>query len=212
MFCVCVSDSSSFPSPQPHSFQINFNSLYTALCEQQKSDQVTLLLYTLLHQNTNMRTYILSRTDMENLVRAPHTKNNKHMQHKNTYYSNKTVRLRCLSRSLWCAGVTHSGDLVSRRGEKLSSRVHGPHHPPHSHRRRHLQPLYTWSGEVTPLSLISPLHSQSWLLVLSLIMCMFTLVLLWCEYLRAVCAEQGLIFTPFCVGNRRLSSWILMSH
>ncbi|KAA0719707.1 Dymeclin [Triplophysa tibetana] len=61
-------DSSSFPSPQPHSFQINFNSLYTALCEQQKSDQVTLLLYTLLHQNSNMRTYILSRTDMENLV------------------------------------------------------------------------------------------------------------------------------------------------
>uniref|UniRef100_A0A8C1W7E2 Dymeclin n=1 Tax=Cyprinus carpio TaxID=7962 RepID=A0A8C1W7E2_CYPCA len=61
-------DSSSIPSPQPHTFQINFNSLYTALCEQQKSDQVTLLLYTLLHQNSNMRTYILSRTDMENLV------------------------------------------------------------------------------------------------------------------------------------------------
>ncbi len=67
---VCVSDSSSIPSPQPHTFQINFNSLYTALCEQQKSDQVTLLLYTLLHQNSNMRTYILSRTDMENLVRS----------------------------------------------------------------------------------------------------------------------------------------------
>ncbi|XDV38177.1 hypothetical protein PO909_007643, partial [Leuciscus waleckii] len=61
-------DTSSIPSPQPHTFQINFNSLYTALCEQQKSDQVTLLLYTLLHQNSNMRTYILSRTDMENLV------------------------------------------------------------------------------------------------------------------------------------------------
>ncbi len=67
---MCVSDSSSIPSPQPHTFQINFNSLYTALCEQQKSDQVTLLLYTLLHQNSNMRTYILSRTDMENLVRS----------------------------------------------------------------------------------------------------------------------------------------------
>ncbi|KAK2827679.1 hypothetical protein Q7C36_018605 [Tachysurus vachellii] len=61
-------DTSSIPSPQPHMFQINFNSLYTALCEQQKSDQVTLLLYTLLHQNSNMKTYMLSRTDMENLV------------------------------------------------------------------------------------------------------------------------------------------------
>ncbi|XP_071322041.1 dymeclin isoform X1 [Trachinotus anak] len=61
-------DTSSLPVEQPHTFQINFNSLYTALCEQQCSDQATLLLYTLLHQNANMRTYILSRTDMDNLV------------------------------------------------------------------------------------------------------------------------------------------------
>uniref|UniRef100_A0A3P8ZR56 Dymeclin n=1 Tax=Esox lucius TaxID=8010 RepID=A0A3P8ZR56_ESOLU len=61
-------DTSSIPTEQHHTFQINFNSLYTALCDQQRSDQATLLLYTLLHQNTNMRTYMLSRTDMENLV------------------------------------------------------------------------------------------------------------------------------------------------
>ncbi|XP_058850139.1 dymeclin-like isoform X1 [Acipenser ruthenus] len=61
-------DSSAPPSSHPHTFQINFNSLYTALCEQQKSDQATLLLYTLLHQNTNFRTYMLARTDMDNLV------------------------------------------------------------------------------------------------------------------------------------------------
>ena len=68
MFVFASSDTSSPASEQLHSFQINFNSLYTALCEQQRSDQATLLLYTLLHQNTNMRTYMLSRTDMENLV------------------------------------------------------------------------------------------------------------------------------------------------
>uniref|UniRef100_A0A671VYR8 Dymeclin n=1 Tax=Sparus aurata TaxID=8175 RepID=A0A671VYR8_SPAAU len=61
-------DTSSLSTEQPHTFQINFNSLYTALCEQQRSDQATLLLYTLLHQNANMRTYMLSRTDMDNLV------------------------------------------------------------------------------------------------------------------------------------------------
>lgn len=61
-------DTLSMPAEQPHTFQINFNSLYTALCEQQRSDQATLLLYTLLHQNANMRTYMLSRTDMDNLV------------------------------------------------------------------------------------------------------------------------------------------------
>lgn len=61
-------DSSPFPSSVSHTFQINFNSLYTTLCEQQTSDQATLLLYTLLHQNGNVRTYMLARTDMENLV------------------------------------------------------------------------------------------------------------------------------------------------
>ncbi|KAM6392299.1 dymeclin [Rhynochetos jubatus] len=61
-------DSTAFSSSSPHAFQINFNSLYTALCEQQKSDQATLLLYMLLHQNGNVRTYVLARTDIENLV------------------------------------------------------------------------------------------------------------------------------------------------
>lgn len=63
-----ISDSTAFSSSHPHAFQINFNSLYTALCEQQKSDQATLLLYMLLHQNSNVRTYVLARTDIENLV------------------------------------------------------------------------------------------------------------------------------------------------
>lgn len=68
MFTSAHVDTSSMSVEQPHTFQINFNSLYTALCEQQRSDQATLLLYTLLHQNANMRTYMLSRTDMDNLV------------------------------------------------------------------------------------------------------------------------------------------------
>ncbi|NWZ81850.1 DYM protein, partial [Poecile atricapillus] len=67
-FYFFISDNTAFSSSNPHAFQINFNSLYTALCEQQKSDQATLLLYMLLHQNSNMRTYVLARTDIENLV------------------------------------------------------------------------------------------------------------------------------------------------
>ncbi|NXK63055.1 DYM protein, partial [Sylvietta virens] len=67
-FYFLVSDNTAFSSSNPHTFQINFNSLYTALCEQQKSDQATLLLYMLLHQNSNVRTYVLARTDIENLV------------------------------------------------------------------------------------------------------------------------------------------------
>ncbi|KAM7077280.1 dymeclin isoform 2-T6 [Ciconia maguari] len=68
MYFKNTQDSTAFSSSNPHAFQINFNSLYTALCEQQKSDQATLLLYMLLHQNSNVRTYVLARTDTENLV------------------------------------------------------------------------------------------------------------------------------------------------
>ncbi|NWZ98476.1 DYM protein, partial [Nesospiza acunhae] len=68
LFYFFISDNTAFSSSNPHAFQINFNSLYTALCDQQKSDQATLLLYMLLHQNSNMRTYVLARTDIENLV------------------------------------------------------------------------------------------------------------------------------------------------
>ncbi|NWY23970.1 DYM protein, partial [Pheucticus melanocephalus] len=68
LFYFFISDNTAFSSSNPHAFQINFNSLYTALCDQQKSDQATLLLYMLLHQNSNVRTYVLARTDIENLV------------------------------------------------------------------------------------------------------------------------------------------------
>uniref|UniRef100_A0A673WBY9 Dymeclin n=1 Tax=Salmo trutta TaxID=8032 RepID=A0A673WBY9_SALTR len=78
-------DTSSIPTEQHHMFQINFNSLYTALCEQQRSDQATLILYTLLHQNTNMRTYMLSRTDMENLV-MPILKILYHVEDRNSHH------------------------------------------------------------------------------------------------------------------------------
>ncbi|XP_064873727.1 dymeclin-like isoform X4 [Oncorhynchus nerka] len=78
-------DMSSIPTEQHHMFQINFNRLYTALCEQQRSDQATLILYTLLHQNTNMRTYMLSRTDMENLV-MPILKILYHVEDRNSHH------------------------------------------------------------------------------------------------------------------------------
>ncbi|XP_013980488.2 dymeclin isoform X1 [Salmo salar] len=78
-------DTSSIPTEQHHMFQINFNSLYTALCEQQRSNQATLILYTLLHQNTNMRTYMLSRTDMENLV-MPILKILYHVEDRNSHH------------------------------------------------------------------------------------------------------------------------------
>ncbi|KAM6105469.1 dymeclin isoform 2-T2 [Pterocles gutturalis] len=55
-------------TPNPYRQAIMSFKNTQALCEQQKSDQATLLLYMLLHQNGNVRTYVLARTDIENLV------------------------------------------------------------------------------------------------------------------------------------------------
>uniref|UniRef100_UPI00358EEEA2 dymeclin isoform X2 n=1 Tax=Myxine glutinosa TaxID=7769 RepID=UPI00358EEEA2 len=54
--------------PEIHTFQINFSSLFGALCVAQDHDAPTLLLYLLLHYNSSMRTFVLARTDIENLV------------------------------------------------------------------------------------------------------------------------------------------------
>ncbi|XP_061414368.1 dymeclin [Lethenteron reissneri] len=72
------------PQEQP-TFQINFNSLYTALCERQGTDEATLFLYLLLHQNTNVRTYVLARTDTETLV-LPILQTLYHAEQKNSHH------------------------------------------------------------------------------------------------------------------------------
>nr|CAB3240284.1 dymeclin-like [Phallusia mammillata] len=57
--------SDSLPSP---SFHINFSRLYSTLCTTQLFEAGTLLLYALLHGNQDVRTYILSKTDIDTLV------------------------------------------------------------------------------------------------------------------------------------------------
>lgn len=50
------------------SFTIDFPWMYEALCNAPASDQTTLLLYLLIHCNENMRSFIISRADIEQLV------------------------------------------------------------------------------------------------------------------------------------------------
>lgn len=50
------------------SFTLNTGMLFTAVCRDLHKDQTTLLLYLLLHRNPNVATFILSRTDIDNLV------------------------------------------------------------------------------------------------------------------------------------------------
>lgn len=49
-------------------FMLEFERLYRALAEVAFEEHCTLLLYMLLHLNLNVRSYILTRPDVENLV------------------------------------------------------------------------------------------------------------------------------------------------
>ncbi|KAL1459094.1 hypothetical protein WDU94_011102 [Cyamophila willieti] len=65
----CVSPTFSNPYRDALSnLQDNLNSLYTVLCSEVKNEEITLLLYHLLHRNNAFKLFVLSRSDMELLV------------------------------------------------------------------------------------------------------------------------------------------------
>ncbi|XP_071098647.1 dymeclin-like [Haliotis cracherodii] len=49
-------------------FKMDLSRLYSTLCSTLRDDQTTLLLYLLIHQNTSMKAFILSRTNIDQLV------------------------------------------------------------------------------------------------------------------------------------------------
>lgn len=58
----------SAPTNAASTFKLDTGALYGALCHVPNSDQTTLLLYMLLHRNQHFRTYVISRSDIEQLL------------------------------------------------------------------------------------------------------------------------------------------------
>ncbi|KDR21174.1 Dymeclin [Zootermopsis nevadensis] len=56
------------PTRAAATFKLDLGRLYTTLCNVPSSDQTTLLLYLLVHRNRHVKTYIMSRSDIELLV------------------------------------------------------------------------------------------------------------------------------------------------
>ncbi|KAG0428262.1 hypothetical protein HPB47_024742, partial [Ixodes persulcatus] len=50
------------------SFKLDYGKLYDTLCVTLNNDQTTLLLYLLMHRNSNFKTYVLSRSNIELLI------------------------------------------------------------------------------------------------------------------------------------------------
>lgn len=56
------------PTHIASTFKLDMSKVYNVLCQTLHDDQTTLLLYLLLHQNANMKAFILSRTNIDMLV------------------------------------------------------------------------------------------------------------------------------------------------
>ena len=62
------SATNSSPTQAAATFKIDYTKLYDAICKTLNEDQTTLLLYLLLHKNQSMKSFILSRTNIDQLV------------------------------------------------------------------------------------------------------------------------------------------------
>ncbi|CAI9733168.1 Hypothetical predicted protein [Octopus vulgaris] len=76
---------SSVPTEAVATFKLDFSKLYNTLCETLRDDQTTLLLYLLLHRNSHMKAFILSRTNIDSLV-MPILQILYHAQDKNSHH------------------------------------------------------------------------------------------------------------------------------
>jgi len=61
-------ETSSVPTHSVATFKVDMSKLYNTLGETLHNDQTTLLLYLLIHQNHSVKTYVLSRTNLDVLV------------------------------------------------------------------------------------------------------------------------------------------------
>lgn len=56
------------PTKVAATFKFDYTDLYNGLCSTLRDDQTTLLLYLLIHQNSAMKAFVLSRTNIDQLV------------------------------------------------------------------------------------------------------------------------------------------------
>ncbi|XP_011309112.1 dymeclin [Fopius arisanus] len=61
-------DETIMPTKAVIPFRFNFDKLYNTICKVSNSDEVTLLLYMLLHRNPSIKGHIIKRTDIQLLV------------------------------------------------------------------------------------------------------------------------------------------------
>ncbi|XP_013418845.1 dymeclin [Lingula anatina] len=73
------------PTEALATFRMDFPKLYKALCQNMRDDQTTLLLYLLIHRNINFKTFVLSRTNLDQVV-MPILKILYHAEDKNSHH------------------------------------------------------------------------------------------------------------------------------
>ncbi|KAK7475756.1 hypothetical protein BaRGS_00032977 [Batillaria attramentaria] len=68
LFCFTDSNDMTSVTQATATFKLEYSKMYDTLCATLRDDQTTLLLYLLIHQNQGMKSFILSRTNIDLLV------------------------------------------------------------------------------------------------------------------------------------------------
>ena len=69
--CGLTDEMSNSPTQIVATFKTDYSGLYDVLCSTLKEDQTTLLLYLLMHRNVTIKAFVMSRTNMDQLVSDP---------------------------------------------------------------------------------------------------------------------------------------------
>lgn len=64
----CADDQPTSQTKTAEIFKFNLNKLYNTICKIPNTDEITLLLYMLLHRNSNVKQDIMKRPDIQLLA------------------------------------------------------------------------------------------------------------------------------------------------
>jgi hypothetical protein len=70
-YIIFLDSPTNLPDSEPLPwFSVDYRRLYDVLCQTVHTDQSTLLLYMLLHRNQHFKAYVISRTNIDQIVRS----------------------------------------------------------------------------------------------------------------------------------------------
>lgn len=137
-FSHSTEDYSTSQTKGADAFKFNLNKLYSTICKIPNTDEVTLLLYMLLHRNSSVKQDIMRRSDIQLLASSPPGAPPPPSNHYKCFGISRVE-------TFVHTGDTDIANPVSRAKQHIASYLHVSHHPPNFKRRWNVQQTDTWN-------------------------------------------------------------------